>query len=48
MLRKLAKMLAYTKAPKQTFAVLHPVKAAKLGAAFWLGKKLFGGGARAR
>lgn len=48
MIGKIAKMISYSKAPKQTFVALHPVKALKWGAAFWLGKKLFGGGARAR
>lgn len=41
MLRRLAKIVGYSKAPKRTFAVLHPLKAAKWGAALWLVKKLF-------
>ena len=48
MIRSLFKTLAYTKAPKSTFALLHPGKALKYGAIFWLGKKLLGGGKRSR
>jgi len=48
MMSKLLKAGAYVKAPKQTFAVLHPWKAAKLGALFWIGKRLFGSHRRAR
>jgi hypothetical protein len=48
MIRKLAKVVGYSKAPKRTFALLHPFRAAKLGAAFWLGKKLFGGSRKRR
>src|SRR5690606_19943921 len=46
MIGRIAKLIAYTKAPKQTFVALHPWRAAKLGAAFWVGKKLFGGRSR--
>ena len=42
MLRMLAKMVAYKKHPKATAALLHPRKALKWGAMFWLGKKLLG------
>jgi hypothetical protein len=35
-LGKLAKMVAYTKAPRATFAVMHPIKAAKYGAIYML------------
>jgi len=38
MLAKLAKMAAYTKAPRATFAVMHPLKAAKYGAIYLLVK----------
>ena len=48
MIGRIVKMVSYTKAPKQTFVALHPMKALKFGAAFWIGKKLFGGGARGR
>lgn len=48
MIKRIVKLTAYAKAPKQTFITLHPVKALKFGAAFWIGKKLFGGGAEAR
>ena len=34
MIAKLAKMAAYTKAPRATFAVMHPLKAAKYGAIY--------------
>lgn len=43
MLGKLLKAGAYAKAPKKTFAVLHPFKALKWGAALWIGKKLYEG-----
>ena len=33
---KLAKMAAYTKAPRATFAVMHPLKAVKYGAIYML------------
>jgi hypothetical protein len=42
MLGKLFKLGAYAKAPKSTFALLHPGKALKLGAALWVARKLFG------
>lgn len=44
MLRKLAKAVAYKNAPRKTFALLHPWKALKWGAALFLAKKLFGRG----
>jgi hypothetical protein len=40
LLGKLAKMAAYTKAPRATFAVMHPLKAAKYGAIYMLVKGL--------
>jgi hypothetical protein len=43
MIGRIAKVLAYAKAPRRTFVALHPWRAAKLGAAFWIGRKLFGG-----
>ena len=43
MVGKLVKFWAYSKAPKKTFALLHPRTALKYGALFWLGKKIFGG-----
>jgi hypothetical protein len=43
MLKGLAKLVAYKKAPKRTFALLHPVKALKWGAALLLAKKLWEG-----
>lgn len=46
MLGKLAKTVAYVKAPKRTFALFHPVRALKYGAAFWMLKKAFGNGRR--
>lgn len=44
MIGKLLKGAAYAKAPKKIFALLHPVRAAKLGAGIWLARKIFGGG----
>ncbi len=43
MLKSLAKLTAYSKAPKKTFAVLHPIKAVKWGAGLFLVKKLWDG-----
>jgi hypothetical protein len=40
-MRKLLKLAAYARAPKTTFAILHPIRALKLGAAFYVGKKLW-------
>lgn len=42
MIRKLAKLLAYKKAPAKTFALLHPIKALKWGAVVFLVSKLIG------
>lgn len=33
---KLAKLAAYAKAPRATFALMHPLKAAKYGAVYML------------
>lgn len=43
MLKPLVKIFAYTKAPKTTFALLHPIRAVKWGAALFLLKKLWDG-----
>lgn len=43
MLKGLAKLVAYKTAPKRTFALLHPIKALKWGAALLLAKKLWKG-----
>lgn len=40
MIRKLLKLVAYKKAPAKTFALLHPMKALKWGAVFFLVSKL--------
>jgi hypothetical protein len=40
-MRKLLKLVAYAKAPKATFALLHPIRALKWGAAFYVGKKVW-------
>jgi hypothetical protein len=40
-MRKLIKLAAYAKAPRATFALLHPIRAAKWGAALWIGKKVW-------
>ncbi|MGH7475681.1 MAG: hypothetical protein ACRELD_05280 [Longimicrobiales bacterium] len=44
MLGKLAKLVAYAKMPRRTFALFHPIKAAKLGVAYLIGRKLFRSG----
>ncbi len=43
MIKGIAKLVAYKKAPFKTFALLHPVRALKWGAMFFLGKKLWDG-----
>ena len=43
MIRKLAKLFAYKRAPRSTFALLHPRKALKWGAVLFLARKLLGG-----
>lgn len=43
MLKALAKLVAYKKAPKRTFALLHPIRAVKWGAGLFLLKKLTDG-----
>jgi hypothetical protein len=40
-MRKLLKLAAYAKAPRATFAILHPIRALKWGAAFYVGKKVW-------
>jgi hypothetical protein len=40
-MRKLLKLAAYAKAPKATFALLHPIRALKWGAALYVGKKVW-------
>jgi hypothetical protein len=42
MLKSLAKLFAYKKAPKKTFAMLHPVKAAKWVAGLFVIRTLWG------
>jgi hypothetical protein len=42
MIRTLAKLFAYKKAPAKTFALLHPVKALKWGAIFLIVSKVLG------
>lgn len=41
MLKNLAKLVMYSKAPRSTFAILHPVRALKWGAGLFLLKKLW-------
>jgi hypothetical protein len=41
MMRRILKLAAYTRAPKATFALLHPIRALKWGAAFYVGRKLY-------
>lgn len=45
---KLFKMMAYTKAPKATFALLHPRRALKLGMLLWTIRKILGPSERER
>lgn len=40
-MRRILKLAAYTRAPKATFALLHPIRALKWGAAFYVGRKLY-------
>ncbi|HUF12972.1 MAG TPA: hypothetical protein VMN78_07735 [Longimicrobiales bacterium] len=42
MVRGIAKAIAYTKMPRSTFALLHPVRAAKLGATLLVARAVFG------
>lgn len=42
MFGRIAKVVAYARAPRKTFVVLHPIKALKFGAAFYVGKLLLG------
>ena len=42
MLKSLTKLLAYKKAPKKTFALLHPIKAVKWLAGLFVIRKLWG------
>lgn len=42
MLRKAVKLLAYKKAPKSTFAVMHPLRAARYGVIYLVVKKALG------
>lgn len=42
MVKGITKAIAYYKAPRHTFALLHPVKALKVGALMYVGRKLFG------
>ncbi len=47
MIRRIAKLMFYIKAPFKAFVVFHPVKAAKLWLAYVLGSALFGARKRA-
>ena len=40
MIKTIAKLVAYKKAPAKTFALLHPVKALKWGAIFFVVSKV--------
>jgi len=42
MVRGIAKAIAYRKMPRGTFALLHPMRATKLGLAMWVGRQLLG------
>lgn len=43
MIKGIAKLVAYKKAPMRTFVLLHPIRALKWGAMFFLGKKIWEG-----
>ena len=42
MLRGITKAIAYSRMPRGTFALLHPMRAAKLGVAMWVGRQVLG------
>jgi hypothetical protein len=42
MVKGIAKAIAYRKMPRGTFALLHPVRATKIGVAMWVGRQLLG------
>ena len=42
MVKGIAKAIAYRKMPRGTFALLHPVRASKIGLAMWVGRQLLG------
>ena len=42
MVKGIAKAIAYRKMPRGTFALLHPVRASKIGLAMWVGRQLHG------
>jgi hypothetical protein len=48
MFGRIAKIVAYAKAPRKTFLMLHPVRALKFGAAYYAGKLLIEGHRRRR
>jgi hypothetical protein len=48
MFGRIAKIVAYAKAPRKTFVLLHPVRALKFGAAYYAGKMLLEHGRRRR
>ena len=42
MVKGIAKAIAYRKMPRGTFALLHPMRATKIGLAMWVGRQLLG------
>lgn len=42
MVKGIAKAIAYRRMPRGTFALLHPMRATKLGLAMWVGRQLLG------
>ena len=46
MIARIAKMAAYAKAPRATFAMMHPLKAAKYGMIYWAVKSMMGSRAK--
>jgi hypothetical protein len=42
MVKGIAKAIAYRRMPRGTFALLHPLRATRLGLAMWVGRQLLG------
>lgn len=41
MVKGIARAIAYSKMPRGTFALMHPMRATKLGIAMWVGRQIF-------
>ena len=42
MVKGIAKAIAYRKMPRGAFALMHPMRATKIGLAMWVGRQLLG------